>query len=96
MPFRNFHIFRASKSDNRRNTYVVRKHRWTDFEALQSGKAWSAGYGELIFFLSIQFSWHAKEYPTDPFTILEPRDQEIAEFYFVQERRATDFEARKL
>ena len=35
-------------------------------------------------------------YPTNRFTILEPRDQEINEFYFVQERRATDFEAPKL
>ena len=36
------------------------------------------------------------EYPTGPFTILEPRDQEIAEFDEVQERRATDFKAPKL
>ena len=35
-------------------------------------------------------------FPTNPFTILEPRDQEIGEFYLVQERRATDFEAPKL
>ena len=28
--------------------------------------------------------------------ILEPRDQEIDEFYVVQERRATDFEAPRL
>ena len=34
--------------------------------------------------------------PTEHFTILEPRDQEIDEFYAVQERRATDFEAQKL
>ena len=34
--------------------------------------------------------------PTNPFTFLEPRDQEIDEFYLVQERRATDFEAPKL
>ena len=33
--------------------------------------------------------------PTGPFTILEPRDQGIGEFYEVQERRATDFEALK-
>ena len=32
-------------------------------------------------------------YPTNPFTILELSDQEIGEFYVVQERRATDFEA---
>ena len=34
--------------------------------------------------------------PTNPFTILEPQDQEIGELYVVQERRATDFEAPKL
>ena len=34
--------------------------------------------------------------PTNRFTILEARDQEIDEFYFVQERRPTDFEAPKL
>ena len=33
---------------------------------------------------------------TGPFTILEPRDQGIGEFYVVQERRETDFEAPKL
>ena len=35
-------------------------------------------------------------YPANPFTILVPHDQEIGEFYGVQERRATDFEASKL
>ena len=35
-------------------------------------------------------------YPTHPFTILEPHDQEIGEFYVVEERCATEFEARKL
>ena len=35
-------------------------------------------------------------YPTGPFTILEPKDQEIAKFYAAKERRATDFEAPKL
>ena len=34
--------------------------------------------------------------PTDPFTILEPRDQDIGEFYEVHERRKTDFEATNL
>ena len=34
--------------------------------------------------------------PTTPFTILEPRDQEISEFYVVQECRAPDFEAPNL
>ena len=34
--------------------------------------------------------------PTDPFTISEPRDQEIVDFYVVQDRRTTDFEAQKL
>ena len=34
--------------------------------------------------------------PTNIFPILEPQDQEIGEFYVVQERRATDFEAPKL
>ena len=35
-------------------------------------------------------------YPTNPFTIFYPRNQEIGEFKVVQERRATDFEAPKL
>ena len=30
-------------------------------------------------------------YPTNPFTTLVPHDQEIGEFYVVQERRVTDF-----
>ena len=34
--------------------------------------------------------------PRNPFSILEPQDQEIREFYVVQERRATNFEAPKL
>ena len=33
-------------------------------------------------------------YPTNPFTILKPRDQEIGEFLVVQERRPTDFKAQ--
>ena len=35
-------------------------------------------------------------HPTNPFTILEPQDQEISEFYVVQERHTTDFKAPKL
>ena len=35
-------------------------------------------------------------YPTDTFAISEPHDQEIGDFYVVQERRTTDFEAQKL
>ena len=35
-------------------------------------------------------------YPTNPFTILEPRDQEIGQFYVVQKRHAVDFKAPKL
>ena len=34
-------------------------------------------------------------YPTGPITILEPRDQEIGEFYVVQERHETDYKAKK-
>ena len=30
-------------------------------------------------------------FPTGPFTMLEPQDQEIGEFYVAQKRRATDF-----
>ena len=37
-----------------------------------------------------------ESYPTNPSTIVEPEDQEIGEFYVVQEHRATDFEASKL
>ena len=35
-------------------------------------------------------------FPANPFTILEPEDQGIGEFYVVQERRATDFKAPEL
>ena len=35
-------------------------------------------------------------YPTGRFTISEPQYQEIVEFFVVQERRGTDFEAPKL
>ena len=35
-------------------------------------------------------------YPTGTFTILEPQDQEISEFYVVQECRTAAFEAPKL
>ena len=34
--------------------------------------------------------------PTGVFTILEPQDQEISEYFVVQERRGTDFEASKI
>ena len=34
--------------------------------------------------------------PTDPFSILEPRQQEISEIYAVWERQATHFKATKL
>ena len=34
--------------------------------------------------------------PISPFTILEPRNQQIGRFNAVQERRETDFEARNL
>ena len=34
--------------------------------------------------------------PTEHFTISEPQYQEIGEFYVVQNRRRTDYEARKL
>ena len=44
--------------------------------------------------LSSHLNW--RMYPTNPFTILEPHDQEIGEFYLVRELRATDFEAPKL
>ena len=35
-------------------------------------------------------------FPTDPFIISKPLDQEIGEFYVVLERREKDFEAPKL
>ena len=34
--------------------------------------------------------------PIKPFTILQPHNQNISEFYVVQERRAGDFEALEL
>ena len=41
---------------------------------------------------SVGMSVRKVSVPTDPFTICEPRNQEIATFYVVQERRASDFE----
>ena len=35
-------------------------------------------------------------FPTGPFTILEPQDQEIGEFHVVWKHHGTDFESRKL
>ena len=35
----------------------------------------------------------SKLLPTDPFTIFEPQAQEIGEYYVVQKRRTTDFDA---
>lgn len=35
-------------------------------------------------------------HPTFPFTVQEPRDQEMGEFYVVKKCLATDFEAPKL
>ena len=36
------------------------------------------------------------KYPTSPFTILEPQNPWIGEFYAVQERRATDKKGSKI
>ena len=40
--------------------------------------------------------YRARMIPTNPFTILQPQDQEIGELYVAQKHRATDFEAPKL
>ena len=37
-----------------------------------------------------------EQYPTDLFPIWEPRNQEIGEFFVVQERRTTYFEASNM
>ena len=37
-----------------------------------------------------------KAYPTSPFTISEPQNPSIGEFYIIRERRATDFKASYL
>ena len=34
-------------------------------------------------------------FPTNRYTISEPRDKDIGEFHVAQNRRATDFEAQK-
>ena len=39
---------------------------------------------------------HCSRLPTRPFTISEPQDRAIGEFYVVQEGRVTDFQAPKL
>ena len=48
----------------------------------------------------IQFpAWREKgkePYPTNPYTILEPRDQEIGEFYEVHECCVSDFPAQEM
>ena len=41
-------------------------------------------------------TFKASDCPTSPFTILEPQNPWIDEFYVVQKRRATDFKAPKL
>ena len=43
-----------------------------------------------------QQPWIDTFYPTGPFTILEPKDQEIGELYAVQKRPKADFEAPRL
>ena len=52
-------------------------------------------YRSFLFSVAIPTYYDTQD-PTDPFTILEPRDQEIAVLYAAQERGATDFEAPKL
>ena len=42
-----------------------------------------------------QLLFSVRLYPTGPFAISEPQDQEIGEFYVVQKRRATDFDDPK-
>ena len=62
--------------------------RWSPIVATMKGRF------ELIF---CKYETHPRrEYTTSPFTILEPRNSWIDEFYVVQERRETDFEVSKL
>ena len=46
--------------------------------------------------IACSIAYNGKNYPTNRFTILEPNDQEIGEFYVAKKRRATDFEIPKL
>ena len=45
---------------------------------------------------SVQSFSKKSYYPTGPFAILEPNDQDKGKLYVVKERRTTDFEALKL
>ena len=54
------------------------------------------GFGTHAVLVVVLFPQIPENCPTDPFTILEPRSQEIGEFDVVQKRRKADFEAQKL
>ena len=59
---------------------------------------------ELMYFILVRYTraritlvlWCSTSLPTSPFAIPEPYDQEIGEFYVVQECLVTDFGAPKL
>ena len=94
-------LFTSLRLQNQsRDVFEVHKFSWSpDLEALKLGKGRSGSSVIVWDRLCITSVFWAKflwSYPTNPFSILEPQDQEIGEFYVVQERRATDLKAPKL
>ena len=63
---------------------------------LQDSLQCSYGRASRIILWNVYPTRRADSYPTSPFTILEPHNPRIVEFYAVQERRATNFKAPKL
>ena len=84
-----------------RKEWQVRRSNWINLTEL--GSEWSSflsghkvGTIVLVLIGRMEIGKVALEFPTGPFTTYELQDQEIAEFYVIEKRRATDFEAPKL
>ena len=61
------------------------------FSAVTNINSWrvKSAFSNVVLFQTTS----TRTYPIGPFTILEPRDQEIGVLFVIQERRATDFKA---
>ena len=93
----------------RRDSYA---QLWTDYAAcvnyhslltsMQIKTLWTQDNGvilwiiQILLILLLHHLAELSQFPTNPFTIAEPHDQEISEFYVVEEHRVTDFEPPKL
>ena len=83
-PDRPFYYVKASKTEHWR-IFCVQEGRTTDFEAATNAKRSDR-----------EIRPGTIEYPTDPFTNLEPHNPSIDELYDITERRSTDIKATKL